>query len=121
MIRVLVRNENRINALRIFIQCRQAPKSFLAPQPRIHQQASAFRFEQRGVPRAAGSKNGNSKADSPSQAAAVLRGLRRMMTKRRNFVNGNCSQKVTAIRFAVTPADSYRLSRPPQKRGSFSV
>lgn len=75
MVGVLVGNQNGVNVIGILVECGEAAKGFFPAEPGVHQQASALGFKQRGVARAAGSENGNSKADSPSQAARFRRAM----------------------------------------------
>ncbi len=69
MVSVLVRNEDGVHAIGIFVECGEAAKGFFAAEAGVHQETSALGFKQRGVSGAAGSENGNSKADRPSPAA----------------------------------------------------
>ena len=72
MVGVLVRNEDGVHAIGIFVESGETAKSFFAAKSGVDEEASALGFKQRGIARAAGGENGNSKADRPSQAAANL-------------------------------------------------
>lgn len=69
MVGVLVRNEDGVHAIGIFVESGETAKGFFAAEAGIHEETSALGFKQRGVSGAAGSENGNSKADRPSPAA----------------------------------------------------
>lgn len=69
MVGVLVRNEDGVHAIGIFVEGGEAAKRFFAAEAGIDEETSALGFKQRGVSGAAGSENGNSKADRPSPAA----------------------------------------------------
>lgn len=77
MIGVLVGNENGVNAIGIFVESGETAKRFFAAESGVNQEASALGFKQRGVAGAAGSENGNSKADRPSPAARFRRTMNR--------------------------------------------
>ena len=55
MIRVLVRNENGVEAFGISINGGEAAKSFFASESSFEEKGSTIGFEQRGIARAAGS------------------------------------------------------------------
>lgn len=69
MVGVLVRNEDGVHAIGIFVESGETAKGFFAAEAGIDEETSALGFKQRGVSGAAGSENGNSKADRPSPAA----------------------------------------------------
>ena len=88
MVGVFVGDQDAIEAVKVFFDGGQARQSFTLAQAGVHEEASAFGFEQRDVARTAGGENGNAQADGESpRKRQPKRETGKMMAERDKGVN----------------------------------
>jgi hypothetical protein len=119
MIGMLVCDEYAVEAFRLGTsQSFETPNDFFAAKTGVYEESGVLSFEQRGVARAAGGQNGNSKGD-----AMCLRETSKILARSKAGVKGNVTKKRRRegaerknLRFALAArqiTNSSRLSEKP--------
>src|ERR1700691_5046328 len=94
MIGVLMGDQDRVDAFRARATHRfKAAKSFLAAEARVNEESGVLGFEQRGVARAAGGQDGDTKGN-----ARFLRATGKSLARRKAGVKGNIVKRSVFLR-----------------------